>query len=122
MLGSLTGIANERISIALACRWAGVSVSEGDGSRKIWCPFGSVSHSDGGVERAFRMYEGTNSAYCFRVSQVLVSGRLDGRVLGLLSCRGGGAHVPVDGRCSARLARAVGGAAVPCPVGYRVPG
>jgi hypothetical protein len=63
--GSLIWLANEKIPIAMACRWADLDVSEGDGTRKTWCPFGAVSHSDGGVARALRMYEDENHAFCF---------------------------------------------------------
>jgi hypothetical protein len=65
----LVTLANEKISIATACGWAGMPVSEGDGSRKIRCPFGDVVHSDGGVEASFRMYEGENGAFCFACSR-----------------------------------------------------
>jgi len=63
--GNLIFLANTKISIVTACQWAGISVSEGEGGRKTWCPFGLISHSDGGVDRAFRVYEDSNSAYCF---------------------------------------------------------
>lgn len=65
MPGQLIRLANQRISMATACRWAGMSVSDGEGSRKIRCPFGDISHSDGGVAASFRVYEETNSAFCF---------------------------------------------------------
>jgi hypothetical protein len=42
-----------------------MDVCDGDGTRKTRCPFGEVAHSDGGVDRSFRMYEDTNHAYCF---------------------------------------------------------
>lgn len=32
---------------------------------KSWCLFGHLAHPDGGLERALRIYEDTNSAYCF---------------------------------------------------------
>lgn len=34
-------------------------------SVKLYCPFGEVSHADGGSSKAFRIYPETNSAYCF---------------------------------------------------------
>jgi hypothetical protein len=66
---SLIKLANERISIAQACVWAGMDVSEGDGNRKIRCPFGVYAHSDGGVAASFRVYEDSNHAYCFAESR-----------------------------------------------------
>jgi hypothetical protein len=67
--GSLTQFANQKISIATACQWAGMRVFEGEGERKVRCPFGDVAHADGGVEASFRMYEEDNSAYCFACSK-----------------------------------------------------
>lgn len=66
---SMVSLANSGISIAQACRWAGMDIPEGYGNRKTWCPFGHISHPDGGVEAAFRLYEDTNSAYCFACSR-----------------------------------------------------
>lgn len=56
--------ANERVSIIQVCRLIGMQVSEG-GYGKHKCPFGDLSHSDGGVTPSFRIYTETNSAYCF---------------------------------------------------------
>jgi hypothetical protein len=61
---SIIQLANENISIAQACRWAGVEVPDGFGNRKTWCPFG-ITHPDGGIEAAFRLYEDTGGCYCF---------------------------------------------------------
>ena len=61
---SQTTIANEQVSIAQACRWAGLDLPDGFGNRKTWCPFG-IAHSDGGREASFRLYEDTNSCFCF---------------------------------------------------------
>lgn len=61
---SLTATVNDRVSIAQACCWAGLELPEGFGNRKTWCPFG-ITHPDGGAEASFRLYEETNSAYCF---------------------------------------------------------
>lgn len=36
-------------------------------SYKDRCPFGSVMHSDGGIEKNWRTYPSTNSSYCFDV-------------------------------------------------------
>jgi hypothetical protein len=64
---SLIAEANERVSIVLACRLAGVDTEDGRtvGSTKTYCPFGRFYHSDGGKEPAFRVYTDSNSAYCF---------------------------------------------------------
>lgn len=32
---------------------------------KVFCPFGDLYHSDGGVEAAMRIYPDSNSLYCF---------------------------------------------------------
>lgn len=61
---SLIQAVNEKVSIAQACRWAEVDVPDGFGNRKTWCPFG-ITHPDGGVEAALRLYEDTNSMHCF---------------------------------------------------------
>ncbi len=63
--GSLIWTANEKIPIALACSWAGMDVSEGEGNRKLRCPFGEYAHSDSGSAASFRIYEDTNHAFCF---------------------------------------------------------
>lgn len=67
MAPSIVNIANEKASIVIACRMAGTDVSDVDGyggSMKIFCPFGGL-HSDGGHEKAMRIYPDTNSAWCF---------------------------------------------------------
>lgn len=65
MAGSLIGVANAQITITQACYWAGLDVSDGEGNRKLRCPFGDYSHSDGGAAASFRIYEDTNHAFCF---------------------------------------------------------
>lgn len=63
--------ANERVSIYFVCDKAGVEYSSMYGSNsKLYCPFGAITHMDGGETRAFRIYEETNSAYCFACTQV----------------------------------------------------
>jgi CHC2 zinc finger len=62
---SLVVVVNENITIERACRMAGVSVPDmGPDIRslKLHCPF-EDTHEDS--EPAFRVYPGTNSAYCF---------------------------------------------------------
>ncbi len=61
-------VANQQVPIAFACRLVGAAVDVDDvygKSVKIHCPFGDVHHSDGGAEKAMRIYPDTNSAYCF---------------------------------------------------------
>jgi hypothetical protein len=57
--------ANDGVTMEQACRWAEVEIPEGFGNRKTWCPFGHIAHPDGGTEAALRIYEDTNSCYCF---------------------------------------------------------
>jgi hypothetical protein len=64
-MASLIWLANEKIPIAQACQWAGMDVDEGEGTRKIRCPFGDYAHSDSGAASSFRVYEDTNHAFCF---------------------------------------------------------
>lgn len=67
----LVSKANEVVSIYDVCTKAGVDFSSYMGSRsKLYCPFGGITHMDGGATRAFRIYEETNTAYCFACSQV----------------------------------------------------
>lgn len=42
------------------------TLPEVDRPYKIYCPFG-VEHRDGGIDRAFRYYPSTNTAYCFSI-------------------------------------------------------
>lgn len=58
--------ANELVDIVTACELVGMDLPWGGaGSMKLFCPFGEVSHSDGGRDKSFRIYEDTNSAHCF---------------------------------------------------------
>lgn len=62
--------ANEVVSIHTVCEALGVDFSSYYGSRsKLYCPFGGVNHIDGGDSKAFKVYEDTNSAYCFACAQ-----------------------------------------------------
>jgi hypothetical protein len=63
--GRLIHLANEKIPIAQACQWAGMDVSEGEGQRKLRCPFGDYAHSDSGAAASLRVYEDTNHVFCF---------------------------------------------------------
>jgi hypothetical protein len=56
-------IANSRMPIDAAVRLVGGEAWAGNG--KQWCPFGAVSHMDGGQDRAFRIYPEENTAFCF---------------------------------------------------------
>jgi hypothetical protein len=62
------GVANEKVSIVLACNLIGMDIPEDVGSRrsvKVHCPFGEIYHVDQGYEAAFRIYPDSNSAFCF---------------------------------------------------------
>lgn len=63
-MSSLIDEADKRVSIVKVCRMIGMHVSEG-WHGKMTCPFGDVNHSDGGIQKSFRIYQETNSAYCF---------------------------------------------------------
>ena len=45
------------------------------GSYKGWCPF-AFEHGDGGVEKQFRTYPATNTAYCFAMHGILTPTKL----------------------------------------------
>lgn len=62
--------ANEQVSIYFVADKAGIDYSSMYGSNsKLFCPFGAITHIDGGETRAFRIYEDSNSAYCFACSE-----------------------------------------------------
>lgn len=66
--GSVT-VANEQVSIATVCRILGVEVAdESRPSMKLHCPFGEIYHSDQGIDPAMRVYDESNTAYCFACS------------------------------------------------------
>lgn len=69
--------ADAKVSIVGLLRQAGVDcpdVQEGR-SFKIRCPFG-FTHSDGGVDPAFRVYGDSNSGYCFACTKFYTPVRL----------------------------------------------
>lgn len=73
----LVAKANEVVSIYLVCDKVGVEYATYMGDRaKLYCPFGAITHMDGGESRAFRIYEDTNSSYCFACSQYYTPVRL----------------------------------------------
>lgn len=61
---SIFDLANSRMSIVTACTLAGVETDE-HYTGKLFCPFGEIFHPDGGTSKAFRIYPGDNSAWCF---------------------------------------------------------
>lgn len=67
MADSSISIANEKVSITTVCQMLGMFVPELYylSSLKLHCPFGDVSHADGGQARAFRVYPEDNTAFCF---------------------------------------------------------
>jgi hypothetical protein len=59
--------ANEATTISEVLMSLGIYVPEGSyygNSKKIHCPFGFY-HSDGGIDKAMRIYYKSNTAYCF---------------------------------------------------------
>lgn len=64
-MSELTTTANERMSIVDACNEVGMDVFSNAGNYKFHCPFGHLYHKDGGHAKSFRLYEDSNSAYCF---------------------------------------------------------
>lgn len=63
---SIVTLANARVTISHALRLVGTDVPDYMGrGAKLYCPFGHLYHSDGGMAKAFRVYPDTNSAYCF---------------------------------------------------------
>jgi hypothetical protein len=55
-------LANSRVSILEAYELIGNPLW---GTSKNYCPFGPVTHADGGASPALRVYPDTNSSYCF---------------------------------------------------------
>lgn len=71
------GLANSLMSIVEACNLLDMDVMEGaSASYKYYCPFGDINHLDGGRSKAFRIYEHTNSAYCWACSLYFTPVRL----------------------------------------------
>lgn len=56
------------MTIVDACNELGMGVYGGTDRMKFYCPFGEIWHVDGGMSKAFRIYENTNSAWCFACS------------------------------------------------------
>jgi hypothetical protein len=64
----LVRAANEQVSITYVCALIGMSLPDhvnDTHSVKVRCPFGPIWHADRGAEPSFRVYPGSNSAYCF---------------------------------------------------------
>lgn len=62
MDASSVAVANAKVSIATAAALVGVPARAG--KSKTYCPFGDLSHPDGGSEPALRLYD-DNKAWCF---------------------------------------------------------
>lgn len=58
-------LANSLMGIVRACQFVGTEMPDVPGNMKLYCPFGHLFHRDGGRDKALRIYENTNSAYCF---------------------------------------------------------
>lgn len=64
-------MANSTVSIVHVLRAIGVDTPElSRGSIKVHCPFGEVWHGDGGNEQALRVYEDTNTSFCFACTKL----------------------------------------------------
>jgi hypothetical protein len=64
----IIALANEKVPFAQAAAWAGIAViGETERGLKVYCPFGSVEHPDGGLEPAMRVYP--DHAWCFAESR-----------------------------------------------------
>ena len=71
-------LANENADIISVARLIGMQVPDFSysASIKLYCPFGEVSHADGGSSKAFRIYPETNSSYCFACGEAYSPVRL----------------------------------------------
>ena len=59
-------LANEHVSIIDACNMVGMELGDFTASSmKVYCPWGHVTHMDGGMSKSMRVYPETNSAFCF---------------------------------------------------------
>jgi hypothetical protein len=71
VFGNVIDEANEHVSIITVCQMLGIELPDDltfSRGIKVGCPFGALYHSDGGVAPAMRVYQETNSAYCFSCS------------------------------------------------------
>lgn len=80
MRRSVVATANEVVAIATVLRWYAVEVSEESVRSKLYCPFGEFNHSDGGRDRALRIYPDSNTAYCFACSEAFTPVKLYARM------------------------------------------
>ncbi len=80
MSASLTAIANRAVPMPVACRAAGIRTPDvyRDSGSKLYCPWGPVSHPDGGQEPAFRVW--ADHAWCFACSEYFTPVRLAAQV------------------------------------------
>ena len=69
MAPSLVSIANRVVPMPVACRAAGLRVPDvhRDSGSKLYCPWGQVSHPDGGRDPAFRVW--SDHAWCFACTE-----------------------------------------------------
>lgn len=66
---SIVRVANEVVLFPQAAAWAGIDVPYQSGERgvKVYCPFGTTEHPDGGTEPAMRVYP--DHGWCFAESR-----------------------------------------------------
>lgn len=62
-------LANTEVSIVDACKLIGMPSMDYQYSIKMYCPFGQVTHGDGGATKSFRVYMESNTAYCFACAE-----------------------------------------------------
>lgn len=70
---SVIELANTEVSILEVCRQINLEVPDEvllGRSVKVMCPQGDVTHPDGGIDPAFRIYPDTNTAWCFVCQQL----------------------------------------------------
>jgi len=72
---SLISLANARVPMPVACRAAGLEVPDvyRDSGTKMHCPWGEFTHSDGGREKAFRIWP--DHAWCVDMETEILSMR-----------------------------------------------
>lgn len=78
-------IADEIVSIVQVCRWSGVNIPDGflGKSWKTYCPLSRLWHLDGGTEKSLRIYQDTNSAWCFAGCNRFTPSDMLARTLGI---------------------------------------
>ena len=85
---SLVALADREVGILQVLSFLGGDLHGMDGLRsnlKVYCPFGDLYHSDGGVSPALRVYSESNTGFCFAETQLFTPTSLFARGTGLTS-------------------------------------